>query len=175
MGPEFPILLVGQCNPPRNPFLRHGSCEFSEILLCQECVFLVRVHPSQTASPRLSRLWLAPQGSQESAEMSKYWLRPHASGRRKGKEKTWAHETSQRTKRRNAMPAGSGELDLTAMAAAGPARVTMVPAPGYAGAGSPAASAVTLGSPLSWLDNWVQERSLPRLVARLPRTREKMG
>lgn len=60
--------------------------------------------------------------------MSKYWLGPHASGRRKGKEKIWAHETPQRTKRRNAVPARTGELDLTIMTTTGPARVAMVPA-----------------------------------------------
>lgn len=61
--------------------------------------------------------------------MSKYWLKPHVSGRRKGKEKVWAHETSQRTKRRNAVPAPAEEQDLAAMPVAGPASVTMVPAP----------------------------------------------
>lgn len=61
--------------------------------------------------------------------MSKYWLRSQVSGRRKGKEKIWAHETSQRTKRRYAVPVWDEQRDLTSMAATGLVRVTMVPVP----------------------------------------------
>lgn len=86
--------------------------------------------PPGTFSPRESRLWLAPQGTQESAEISKYWLWPHVSGCRKGKEKVWACETLGRSNRRNAITAAAGEMDHAAIASLVPPRpVTMVQSP----------------------------------------------
>lgn len=142
--------LGASCNPPRKPISYALAVTFPENFFPQAEKRCFRDTPGTegsnkgkyssfgygppwTVSPRASRLWLAPHGTQDSAEISKYWLWPQDSGCRNGKEKVWACETRGKTSRRNTCAAAADETDQAAMATPGPPLpVTMVQTPAAA-------------------------------------------